>query len=108
MKLELQLLRAKIKGLQLESAFCRKMIRKTSHERRSSWWDRKREIGLRSRACLICLAILRNKNISELERPIAHAPFYLINYIFTTFEDLNRKRWSKKELQDLLEKREEK
>ncbi len=68
MYIGLQLLRAKIRGLQLEGASIHCRIRKARGPKRDALWREKRRLGCYSREHLIAYGLLRGISYERIER----------------------------------------
>lgn len=68
MDTKLQVLRAKIKGLQGEGEALRRRIQKSSGLKRHSLWQQKRALGVYSRYHLVAYGLLRGVPYEKIER----------------------------------------
>ena len=68
MHTQLQVLRGKIRGLQLEGSSIHKQIRRTKGLRRHELWLRKRQLGKVCREHLIAYAYLKGRSYLDVEK----------------------------------------
>jgi hypothetical protein len=68
MNINLQMLRAKIRGFQVTSETIRKKINKTSRKTRHDLWNKKRILGNYCRSHLIAYGLLRNISYDKIEK----------------------------------------
>lgn len=106
MKLELQVLKAKIRGFELEAQSHRKYINSVHGDRRCMAWQRKREFGTFTREHLLAYGLLRNIPYEILEHKTGefNAPntVRVLEIIQAHVPRWERDKWTKERVAALL------
>lgn len=103
MKIELQVLKAKIRGFEIESQKIRRQIRKEKGVRRCPLWQRKRELGSYTRNHLLAYGILREIPYNKLERNAQSINIdAILDVIHTHVRYFERSKWTKERLEKLV------
>ncbi len=107
MKIELQALKAKIRGFEAEAGSIRKRINKSSGDKRCALWQKKRRLGEYTREHLIAYGLLREIPYERIERKSDDAQHPLnfdsiLEIIHSHTPRWERSKWTKERLNQLF------